>query len=373
MELKQAIRAISTFNAFVHRIENCPEIKIDHVMMLSKLDKSLGEDIKFARDWLAGKCLLPANDTHTDASKDEPTQVLPVEPAIPTTTNNVEPQFYSSELDVEPYAEWRKINDLNLMVSENGTIYSIEKHNVLEPYFIDGDLRVQIGDDDNDIKRASVLVAKAFQIHSANRNGDYVIAFMDGDRRNLSVSNLYWVSSESRPTSSWSLLLIEDICRRIIEHNGDVDVILTRYKNSKPVVTRNAIIAIINKELHSNISDKFFTVVNNDIVPYGAELNDCQNKPSSSFDVGGFFLTTNDRKTSAALLRDKIKAKQELSLVEKTIIVFITIDIIGGKHLPDVQKISKVVKDQFGVTIPYDIIDQIRNDYNSEVAKMFGR
>jgi hypothetical protein len=82
---------------------------------------------------------------------------------------------------------------------------------------------------------------------------------------------------------------------------------------------------------------------------------------------------SGDKKMSKQLIKDKIARKHDLSLTEKTMLVFMAMDSIGGKKVPDVTTIARAISNEFKIDIAFDFIEQIRNDYSSEIAKIFGR
>lgn len=347
-EVKKLIKGVQACEKFAKQLE-LHGVKIEEVEALGDISPSISENIQFLRDWVAGRITTtPATVTNTT-----------VEKALPTTTSS-EPW-----LDIDPDAEWRRLFGTDLVVSNKGKFYNYKKDSYVKPAFIDGELRVAVDNTPTGIKRASVLVARAFGYHSFDRDNS-IMDFKDGDRRNLALGNLQWVGKESARNET--LCLIEDICRRIVEFNGDVDKILAEYEDSKPRVTTAFVKAIINKEVHANVSNGFFIVMDNKIYPRKEESSG-----ESGMDTAGFLIMSGDKKMSKKLIKDKIARRHDLSITEKTMLVFMAMDSIGGKKVPDVTTIARAISNEFKIDIAFDFIEQIRNDYSSEIAKIFGR
>lgn len=357
-EVKKLIKGVQACEKFAKQLE-LHNVTIKELETLGEIAPSVLENIQFLRDWVTGRLVLTTTEevlVETDTSTEETPSTAPVE------TCCAEPW-----LEIDPNAEWRRLYSTDLMVSDKGTFYDIKKNTLIKPMFIDGELRVVVDDTDQGIKRAAVLVTRAFGLHSIDRNGEYIIGFKDGDRRNLSINNLQWVQE---PVRNETLCLVEDICRRIVEFNGDVNKVLGEYEGSKPKVTEKFVKAVINKEIHANISNGFFVMMDGKIYPREKQRDE-QN--SSGMDTAGFLVMSGDKKMTKSLLKDKIDRGHDLSLTEKTVIVFMAIESIGGKKVPDVTTIARAVSNEFKIDIPFDFIESIRNDYSSEIAKVFGR
>lgn len=361
LTIKDAVRVINSIELTAQKVESS-KFTLSDIMILGEISPEIKNNMLLLQKWFNGEDIIP----DTTVSDGDSTNMA-VGPMMGELVSILEPYR-----DIEPESDWRYVFDLDLYVSDKGTIYSMKKHAVLKTYFIDGDLRVFLSEDELS-RRASAIVCKAFAIHSLNRNCNYIIHYNDGDRRNISPYNLSWVEKDS--SYNIKRFYIEDICRRIVEFNGDVDKILKQYEGSKPITTRRGVEMIISKELHPGLSDEFFYNIDGRIVPVDSNVTESSKKESDKstegFDVGGFFLETNDKKLTLELIRDKIKSGQVLNPVEEVIIIFSTMESIGGKRIPDVKKIANTIKNQFNITIPFEIIDQVRNDFNSDIAKVF--
>lgn len=346
MELKNAVHALKACETFVENTKTNVST-VDDLMVLSEINGNISDNINFVRRWLNND--ITFGDITT----------MPTE-------ETTEPW-----LAIAPDAEWRRIFDMNLMVSNYGNIWDMSTRQELKKYFIDGDLRVILGHDSSrDSRRAAPIITKAFQIRSPDRGAEYIIGFKDSDRRNLRTDNLYWKKPSTDVTDISRQYLIEDICRRIIEHDGDIDAIFERYVGSRPSVSKAAIQQIMEKKLYTEVSDLFFVYDNGNIYPR-TDAMATDTSANKSVDIAGFFMMSNDRKVSGDLLRDKIKRNESLSIDEKVIIVFMAMDIIGISKANDVKKIANVIKNTFGCDLGYDFINQVRNDYTSEISIMF--
>lgn len=353
MELKNAVNAIKACETFVESTKT--DVSVNDLMVLSEINYNISENIDFLRRWL-----------NNDVVFEDPIATQTVDETSSPKASRTAPW-----LSVAPDAEWRPVFDLNLMVSNYGHIWDIKTNKELEKRFIDGDVRVVIGKDvTRDSRRAAPIVTKAFQLRSPDRAADYIIGYRDGDRRNLRIDNLFWKKPDDTCVEIRTYM-IEDVCRRIIEHEGDVDAIFERYTGSRPSVSKASIQQIMEKKIYTDISDMFFAYDNGKIYPRSDSLATSINAERDGADIAGFFRMSNDKKISGDLLRDKIKRGQTLSIDEKVIVVFMAMDIIGISKANDSKKISNVIKNTFGCDIGYDFINQVKDDYTSEIASMF--
>ena len=351
MELKNAVKMISSIETFANSINI--NVSMDDLKVLSKVNPQISENIDFLKQWLADGI-----DFSTLKSVEE----------VSTTTK--EPKKHPWEL-VAPDAEWRHVIDMNFMVSDKGDIWNLTTNELMHQYFRDGDLRITMGSDPaRDTRRVAPIVSKAFQIWSPDKNGDYIIDYKDGDRRNMRVDNIYW----KKPTGEYvdtRRYLIEDICRRIIEFEGVIEKIMPKYEGSRPSVSAASVHQIRDKKLYTEISDLFFVNNEGKIYPRTDAMAIDTNTNKAGVDISQFFMISGDRNITGSLLREKIKKGETLTLNEKVIVIFMAMDIIGMDKANDVRKISNVIKNSFGADIGLDFINQVRNDYTSEISEMF--
>lgn len=176
-------------------------------------------------------------------------------------------------------------------------------------------------------------------------------------------------------------MLIEDICRRIIEYKCDMNKIMLAYKDATPSVSKELITSIIKKERNTNISDRFFILDGDEIVPVKDLIttSDEASLVDTSFaavgyDVGQFLITIGDTVIAESLLKDKIKSNCDLSEYEKEILVFSSIKKIGSSRMPSTIVINKMIKETYGVTMPINVIDdiKIRTDSISNIYEVYG-
>ena len=233
-----------------------------------------------------------------------------------------------------------------IKVSNTGKFYRLNGEE-LTPFWCDGDMRIKISPDN--IKRCSALVCVAFGIKTYDRNQYMIIDYHDGDRRNLVPENLFWIKPASNKDDR--LKLIEDICLRIIQFDGDVDLICDQYIDSIPKVSREYIESIMNKEVHKEISDLYFHIDDEgNIIPISIEYgNNC------GVDCYGLLVNTKDIELTRSMIIEKINHDQKISKQEKEIMILVSIP----KHTPNPDDLNDVIKSEFGIDIPKDEISSI--------------
>ena len=273
------------------------------------------------------------------------------------------------DLDAEPWlairdCSWKIYFDQNWMVSEYGDIYDIDAKQLKEQYFRDGDMRVLETDDDLlSAKRVAPIVTKCFGIKSDDRNARYIVEFIDGDRRNMAITNLRWIPEpSSRPTDME--YLIDDICRRLTDFNGNIDEVLKMYKCSSPAVSKSLIQDIRCKKAHSSISDKYFTFHNGVFF-----TRPHVKKDATAFSISEFYVRTGDLKQTKDLLQSNIN--HGVTLQDEDVAILVNDYILNqNKKCKDAQKVVKYLKDNYNLTYPLDYINDIMNDTNSTIAKV---
>ncbi len=351
MELKQAINVCKVLEDFTNKIDKT--VPMSDLVILGELNPRLADNIDFLNRWINNDVTFEEGPVPT-----ETTEVVKV-------VSNKEPW-----LAVAPDADWKKVRDYDFMISNYGDVWNISEKKLMKQHLRDGDMRITIGTNGSrDTRRVSVLVAKAFQIRSPDRDGEFIIAFRDNDRRNLKVDNIYW----KKPTGEYvetRRYMIEDICRRILQFEGDIEKIMPLYEDAYPSVSRASVEQIRDKKIYTEISDLFFVNVGDKIYPR-TDAMAVDTDANQGMDVAGFFRMSGDRKLTGELIRDKIKRGEALSIDEKVIVTFMAMDVIGINKANDVKKISNVIKNTFGCDIGFDFISQIVNDYTSDIAGMF--
>ena len=361
-EIKKILEIVNAVNAFTESIET-NNVSIEDLRVISQLNPKIKENIITLTNWVSNnQSVEPTSVVITEQHSDE----------VYATDDDDKPW-----IEIDPIAEWRFDKIDNLMVSSSGKFYDVESDKELVPRFVNGELRIDLSD--SRVKRAAVIVAKTFKVWSVDNNG--VIEYTDGDHRNIDVSNLFWrKKDDSRPTSSY-VMLIEDICRRIIEYKCDMNKIMLAYKDATPSVSKELITSIIKKERNTNISDRFFILDGDEIVPVKDLIttSDEASLVDTSFaavgyDVGQFLITIGDTVIAESLLKDKIKSNCDLSEYEKEILVFSSIKKIGSSRMPSTIVINKMIKETYGVTMPINVIDdiKIRTDSISNIYEVYG-
>lgn len=257
---------------------------------------------------------------------------------------------------------WKKLFDTEWMVSEFGDVWDIAGKCIKPQYFIDGDMRILTGNDFTSAKRTAPMVTKAFGVTSGDRAGNYIIEFIDGDRRNMSVSNLRWIKTpKDRPTDMQ--YIVEDICRRLVDFNGSTDEVLKMYENSRPTVTKAMIKEIRNKQKHSLISDKFFMFQNGSFFPR-EHVKDKKN--NGGLKIGDYYITSNDIAMSIQLIKNKINSGSNTLTDEDTILIK---DYQYKHKKATAAEVMNYLNDEFNLTLPKDYIQDILNDDDSTIAR----
>lgn len=339
MDIKNLMKTVSEIEKFVNFI-NENKTPFEDIKALSRIDPSIDDAVESISKWVD-------NDV-----------CQPIDPW----------------LKYDPSAEWIKNYQYNLMVSSNGEFWSLTQNNIIKPRYVGGDLRLELGEDS---KRASVVIAQTFKVVSNNRECEMVIVYKDGDHRNIKPSNIIWKKKSDVPSTNTWTLLIEDICRRLIDTGGDVNKTLTYYTDSEPYVDIRLIVKVLLKEKYEDISDKFFLLNGNDFIPreeiMTVEDDAMIYTTGLGFDVASFFISSRDKVIAHQLLMDKIKdGKFTLSDDEKTMCIFSAIESIGGKSLPKSKDIETKIHDMFhGLEIPYVVIDHLIKNGNNEIINLY--
>lgn len=231
--------------------------------------------------------------------------------------------------------EFRLVKFQGVKVSNLGDIYSLETGERLIPCFMDGDMRVNI---DRSWKRASLVVARAWDIKAPKSTG-YMIGFKDGDRRNISKENLIWVPEEKQDPK---VLLIEDICRRLVQYAGNIDKTFAMYEKVSPKISRDYVDAIFKKEVFSEISDRFFTNEGGKLISMMNAEGQC-----IGIDCYGLLRQTHDIELVKKMLCEKVKLNQVISEQEKEIMFAVVSDGKDHKALWYSDRIHDVFNYEF--------------------------
>ena len=326
-------------------------VSIKTVEHLGEIAPDVKHNIALVKSWLNGDTIY-VEETEECVGK-QPTEVSPL-------------VTEGGYLRFDPAAEWRHVNDLALWCSSSGLIYSEEKDELLKPKYHNGDYMVTVDETDATAgkKRAGVIMARAFKIQSENRNDDtYVLEYRDGDRKNIKPDNLYWRQYE---TYTLQVRTIEDICRRIIDSNGDIDNILEDYDENDRFVTRQFVRSLLEKKQFTTITDRFFTrTMSGKIVSKVVK----DTRPVG-LDIGELLRRTQKLDMVKKLLRDKIKdGNNSLTVDEEAILVILA--VVEGKKLNN-KDIAKYIRENFHITIAHDTIENWKSAKDNQLYKIIG-
>lgn len=239
-------------------------------------------------------------------------------------------------------------------VSNTGDIYSLETGEKLPACFIDGDMRVLI---ERSWKRCSCIIAKAWDIKAPKSTG-YMCDFKDGDRRNLSKDNIIWVPEEKQDSK---ILLVEDICRRLVQYNGNVAKVHAMYDKSSPKISLDYVSSIFKKEAFAEISDRFFTNEGGKLISMMNEKGQCV-----GIDCYGLLRQTRDAKLVETMIKEKVKLGQVISEQEKEIMFAIASDGKDHKAL----WYSDRIHDMFGYEFPPAQIGTLQTSKSSSAKEI---
>ncbi len=275
-----------------------------------------------------------------------------LEISVPKTETDIEEYPW---LRFNPNCVWKRYFDQNWMVSEKGDVYDIETDTLKKRYFIDGEIRIfEVDGVATTAKRLAPIVAKCFGITSGNRNSRYIIEFIDGDRRNVSVTNIRWIPEpKDRPTDMQNI--VDDICQRLVQFNGDVDKCLEMYEGSRPTITKSFIHDIRCKKQYATASDAYFTFQNGSffVRPHVKRLTETD---EGALDIGGLYLKTTSLELVIPLIVDKIKNDKNLTADEITILVH---EYLLKNKKASAKDVIKYLKSEYNIEYPLDYISTI--------------
>ena len=347
-------KVISIINKFIeiNKITSETNIDIKTLEHLGELVPQIHENIEFLHLWLE------------DSIEYTGAQPIINEEIITPTEDTAATGYYRFDND----ADWKPVNDMRLWCSTSGLIYSEDADDLLIPKYHNGDYMVTIDESDPDTgkKRAGVIVARAFRIQSEDRtDNSNVLEYRNGDRKDIRPENLYWRQFEQYNLQTRT---IEDICRRIIEYNGDIEKIMSCYDENDRFASRPFVRSLLDKKQFASITDRFFIRTMSGKIVVRQQKS---NKPMGA-DIGEFLRISKGKDIAIAreLLIDKIKADvNTITVDEEAIMVFDA--VIEGKKL-DNKSISKYIRDTFGYTIAYDTIEIWKSDKTNKLYQMMG-
>jgi hypothetical protein len=215
--------------------------------------------------------------------------------------------------------EWKRNEEYPFMCSENGKFFNLMTNKLEQPYWLAGELFINVnipGEEIQISKRCGIMLATVFSIKRpyAGKTDNWVIDFKNGDRRDLRIDNLTYIQKKSKPSDL--VLLLNDICQRCIDNNFDVKKVSKIYEGVKDTnVNQKFVTEIINKQQRSDISDKYWKLVNNKPVVNTPKL------PAGNFlDIAGIFERSKDVVSCIPLFIQKIDGNYDLSMREKELL-----------------------------------------------------
>ena len=215
--------------------------------------------------------------------------------------------------------EWKRNEEYPFMCSENGKFFNLMTNKIEVPYWLAGEMFINVnipGEEMQISKRCGIMLATVFSIKRpyAGKTDNWVIDFKNGDRRDLRIDNLTYIQKKSKPSDL--VLLLNDICQRCIDNNFDVKKVSKIYEGVKDTnVNQKFVTDIINKQQRSDISDKYWKLVNNKPVVNTPKL------PAGNFlDIAGIFERSKDVVSCIPLFIQKIDGNYDLSMREKELL-----------------------------------------------------
>ena len=328
------------------------DINVKTVEHLGTIAPDVATNISLLKGWMKGDTIYAEEESSADETK-QPSEVSPL---------LTEGGYYR----FDPDADWKQVFDPPVWCSTSGLIYSEEKDELLIPRYHNGDYMVTIDPNDAEQgkKRAGVLVARAFRIQSDDRLSDQnVLEYRDGDRKNICPENLYWRQSEQYNLQQRT---VEDICRRIIEFNGDFDKIMDCYDPNDRFASKQFVRSVFEKTIFQSISDRFFvrTLSGKIVVKQTVDTRPI------GHDIGEFLRKTEDLSLAKQLLVDKIKEGKNSITVDEEAIMVITA-VVDVKTTSN-KAISKYIRDVYKYTIPFDTIETWKSAKSNKLYQIIG-
>lgn len=257
-------------------------------------------------------------------------------------------------------------------IDELGNVYDPEM-NILPHIFTYGEVRVKLGDNlDTDVRRLCVLMSQAFKLGTGDPSNGYICRTKSGDARDLRKANIIWVPGEL--SMSVKDKIYDDISRRVIDFDGDVDKIMSCYPLSEefdtPNITEEDVTSIINKNKGYIISNSIFTVDRSGVIlPTPEVIEDMSDKPEG-FDVFSFLLNSRDIDKAIHLVKEKITQGRKLSYFEREIVVLSSVNSFDGTTDAGKDLVGKIKNDFCGYTMSQGYINRILNKPNSVITKI---
>jgi hypothetical protein len=142
MDIKTIKTVIDLFANF-SEIINTTEVSSNDVKILSEIQPRISDNLTRIEELVGLKELKPITIAPTEINNPDEVSTTSTE----TTTISGGISSYKKWIDIDPDADWKKVINLNVMASSSGLIYDLHTDQLLPQYFIDGDMRVVLGDD----------------------------------------------------------------------------------------------------------------------------------------------------------------------------------------------------------------------------------
>ena len=278
-------------------------------------------------------------------------------------------------LKYKPDIEWKldKVSSLQkykagLMVSSEGDVWDIMHDKLLPHKFLECEVKVILEKDcfypeetvDKTV-RVAPIVCRLFGVDSKispKKNERVVIDYIDGDRRNLRPENLKWVVQKKRVDKS--KLLADDVCRRLVENNGDVEKTLECY-NSDSTITSKYISNIRFKLVETTLSDKYFKVdKSGNFTPVVSNVKEEKKQDEKSVSPKAKIEIPQVAVVPEDILEAHIRAKK-LSIAEKNLLLIKAVNTLKAEKTKKItaEMVVDLVNDHYGVMLPTDMAQSI--------------
>ena len=268
------------------------------------------------------------------------------------------------KLDKGSYPSYYKTG---MMVSDEGDVWDLMSDSLVEVGFFDGEMKAVIPGDrfctperGSKTMRIAPMVARLYGVqHAADRTGaTFFIDYIDGDRRNLKPSNLKWVKRPLGTTINQrelAKIIADDICRRLVDNNGDVEKTLSMYPSDSTNINSKYISDIRFKLIETGLSDKYFNVgPKGEFIPKSANKND--EKPVEEKPVIDMSMMSDE------LLESKIRTGK-LAIADKNLILYKVITSLKNEGVKKLtaEIVVDAARDKYKISLPTDMADIMLN------------
>lgn len=251
---------------------------------------------------------------------------------------------------IEPI-ETRTLTYDGLYVNNRGQVFNLSNDQEIIPFWHNGDLRIRYG---GEIRRVIPIIAAAFGIKSP-AGDEYIQSVKNGDRRDLRPENICWIPKSDEKDKE-KIFLIEDICRRLVDYDGNVDAVVEKYKGSTPVVTKQMIRRILTKEQSKDVSDIFFNYEGGRLVKFNDDSTIQKYGELKGFDTYQFLIQCHMPDLPIQLLKDKVKEGKPISEQE---MMMMCVHVSPGKQMHKSDWYVEAIKNEFGYDMPVSMIPKL--------------